>query len=113
MCLPRSNLRYCVAKADSAPCRSDMTAPALDPDAAARVASFGDVAPMRQRGLAAVRAGLEAAPLPADMPEMADITDTAIPGLGGDIPARIYRPRNDIDGPVLVYLHGGGLVMGS
>jgi acetyl esterase len=90
-----------------------MTAPPLDPDAAARVASFGDVAPMRQRGLAAVRAALESAPLPDDMPEMADITDTVIPGPGGDIPARIYRPCNDIDGPVLVYLHGGGLVMGS
>jgi acetyl esterase/lipase len=90
-----------------------MTAPPLDPDAAARVASFGDVAPMRQRGLAAVRAALESAPLPNDMSEMAGITDTVIPGPGGDIPARIYRPRADIGGPVLVYLHGGGLVMGS
>ena len=76
-----------------------MTAPPLDPDAAARVASFGDVAPMRQRGLAAVRAALESAPLPDDMPEMASITNTAIPGPGGDLPARIYRPRNDIAVP--------------
>src|SRR5271163_3450969 len=90
-----------------------MTAPQLDPDAAARVSSFGDVAPMRQRGLAAVREALESAPLPNDMPGMAGITDTVIPGPGGDIPARIYRPRNDIGAPVLVYLHGGGLVMGS
>src|SRR5271168_3102932 len=90
-----------------------MTAPQLDPDAASRVASFGDVAPMRQRGLAAVRAALESTPLPDDMSEMASITNTVIPGPGGDIPARIYHPRNDIDGPVLVYLHGGGLVMGS
>ncbi len=93
--------------------RHDVTATPLDPDAAARVASFGDVAPMRQRGLAAVRAALESAPLPDDMPVMAGITDTVIPGPGGDIPARIYRPCNDIGGPVLVYLHGGGLVMGS
>jgi acetyl esterase len=92
---------------------NEMKAPALDPDAAARAASFGDVAPMRQRGLAAVRAALESTPLPDDMPEMAAITDTVIPGPGGDIPARIYHPRNDIDVPVLVYLHGGGLVMGS
>ncbi len=90
-----------------------MTLPALDPDAAARVAAFGDVAPMRQRGLAAVRAGLEAAPLPADMPEMASVADTVIPGPAGDIPIRIYRPGTERDGPVLVYLHGGGLVMGS
>jgi acetyl esterase len=90
-----------------------MTLPALDPDAAARVAAFGDVAPMRQRGLAAVRAGLEAAPLPAEMPEMASVADTVIPGPGGDLPIRIYRPGTERGGPVLVYLHGGGLVMGS
>ena len=59
-----------------------MTAPLLDPDAAARVASFGDVAPMRQRGLAAVRAALESAPRPDDMPEMASINDTDIPAPG-------------------------------
>ena len=61
-----------------------MTTPALDPDAAVRVASFGDVPPMRQRGLAAVRAAIESAPLPADMPDMATITEAAIPGPGGD-----------------------------
>jgi acetyl esterase len=90
-----------------------MRTPTLDPDAAARIASFGEVPPMRQRGLAAVRSGLESAPLPEAMPEMTTITDTAIPGPGGDIPARIYRPRSEIGGPAVVYLHGGGLVMGS
>lgn len=90
-----------------------MVTPALDPDAAARVASFGPVTPMRQRGLAAVRAGLESAPLPDGMPEMASVTESAIPGAGGDIGIRIYRPTADVPAPVLVYLHGGGLVMGS
>lgn len=63
-----------------------MTSHALDPDAAARIASFGEVAPMRQRGLAAVRAGLESAPLPPDMPEMASITEALVPGAAGDVP---------------------------
>ena len=90
-----------------------MTTPPLDPDAAARVASLGDIPPMRERGLAAVRAGLEAAPLPTEMPAMADVSEVAIPGPAGDIPARIYRPTGGAGGPVLVYLHGGGLVMGS
>lgn len=85
----------------------------LDPDAAARVASFGEIPPMRRRGLAAVRAGLESAPLPDAMPEMARITDASIPGPAGAIPARIYRPVDDPAQPVLVYFHGGGLVMGS
>jgi acetyl esterase len=90
-----------------------MTTPALDPDAAARVASFGDVPPMRQRGLAAMRAAIESAPLPDTMPEMARITGAAIPGPAGPIPARIYCPTGDSRAPVLVYFHGGGLVMGS
>ncbi|OBI32910.1 alpha/beta hydrolase [Mycobacterium sp. E2238] len=90
-----------------------MATPRLDPDAAARIASFGDIPPMRQRGLAAVRAALESAPPPESMPEMAAVTEEAIPGPAGDIPARVYRPDTDSGGPVLVYLHGGGLVMGS
>jgi acetyl esterase len=90
-----------------------MVTPALDPDAAARVASFGPLAPMRERGLAAVRAGLESAPPPEAMPKMAAVTEAAIPGPGGDIGVRVYRPTADTGGPVLVYLHGGGLVMGS
>jgi acetyl esterase len=47
------------------------------------------------------------------MPEMANITDAAIPGPDKPIPVRLYCPTSDSSGPVLVYLHGGGLVMGS
>ncbi len=90
-----------------------MAAPPLDPDAAARVASFGDIPPMRERGLAAVRAAIESAPLPDAMPAMARITNAAIPAPAGTIPARIYRPIDDAGQPALVYLHGGGLVIGS
>ncbi|WP_082948211.1 MULTISPECIES: alpha/beta hydrolase [unclassified Mycobacterium] len=68
---------------------------------------------MRQRGLAAVRAALESAPPPESMAEMAAVTEEAIPGPAGDLPARVYRPDTGSAGPVLVYLHGGGLVMGS
>jgi acetyl esterase/lipase len=86
--------------------------PTLDPDAAARIAS-GDVPPMRQRGLAAVRAGIESAPLPEAMPAMADIAEDVIPGPAGSLAVRIYRPSIDSGQPALVYFHGGGLVMGS
>jgi acetyl esterase len=90
-----------------------MKRPTLDPDAAARIASFGDVPPMRQRGLAAIRTAVESAPLPVDMPEMADTTATTMPGPGGNLDVRVYRPTNDSAQPVVVYFHGGGLVMGS
>ena len=56
---------------------------------------------------------IESAPLPADMPSMAQIEDCAIPGAAGPIPLRIYRPSTESGRPVLVYFHGGGLVMGS
>lgn len=87
--------------------------PQLDPDAAARIASFGPVAPMSERGLAAVRAGLESAPLPDSMPAMAAVHDITAPGPGDDIALRVYRPTPETGGPGLVYLHGGGMVMGS
>ncbi len=88
--------------------------PTLDPDAAARVASFGAAGSIRQRGLHAVRAAIEAAPLPPDMPAMAEIVETNAPGPAGPIPLRIYYPVVSADPlPVLVHFHGGGLVMGS
>lgn len=89
-----------------------MTYPPLDSDAAARVAAFGEIAPMRVRGLAAVREGIESAPRP-EMRPMKSIEDLTAPGPAGPIPVRLYRPTDHVRPPVLVYLHGGGLVMGS
>jgi acetyl esterase len=42
-----------------------------------------------------------------------EIADRAIPGPAGDIPARIYWPAATDVRPLLVYLHGGGWVLGS
>jgi acetyl esterase len=92
--------------------QAKLTVPQLDPDAAARVAQFGDVPPMRERGLAAVREALESAPLPP-MPDMAEVADLTIPGTVGDIPLRVYRPSRQPNPPALVYFHGGGMVLGS
>ncbi|MHA3020650.1 alpha/beta hydrolase [Mycobacterium sp. BMJ-28] len=89
-----------------------MRPPQLDPDAAARVAAIGELPPMRTRGLATVRAGIESAPHPK-MPSMAAVEDLTAPGPAGPIPVRIYRPSTQPRPPVLVYFHGGGLVMGS
>lgn len=90
-----------------------MTQYPLDPDAAERVAAFGPIPPMRQRGLAEVRRTIESAPHPDDMPEMAEIEDRDVPGKAGSVPIRIYRPTPAEDSPVLVYFHGGGMVLGS
>lgn len=68
---------------------------------------------MRQRGLAAVRDGLESAPLPDTMPPMEAIEDRMAPGPSGPIPLRIYRPTTDASSAVVLYFHGGGMVLGS
>ncbi len=67
---------------------------------------------MRTRGLPAVRAGVESAPLP-DMPAMASTENLTAPGPAGSLSVRLYRPSTEERLPVLVYFHGGGLVMGS
>ena len=85
----------------------------LDLDAAQRVALLGDLPPMRHRGLQAVRDSLESAPLPQGLPAMDSIEDRAIPGPAGVVPLRIYRPLVRDRGPVVVYFHGGGMVLGS
>ena len=54
------------------------------------------------------------APRPA-LPEIAvaEVLDRLIPGPGGDIPVRIFRPRPSAVLPVVVYFHGGGFVIGD
>ena len=42
-----------------------------------------------------------------------EVTERVIPGPGGDLKLRIYRPDRPGPLPVLVYYHGGGWVRGS
>ncbi len=41
------------------------------------------------------------------------VRDECVPGPGGAIPVRLYRPPADEALPVMVYLHGGGYILGS
>lgn len=47
--------------------------------------------------------------------EVGPISERIIPGPGGGIPIRLYRPKSATPGnpPVLVYFHGGGHVIGD
>jgi acetyl esterase len=54
------------------------------------------------------------APFNAGGPQMAEALDLRVPGHRGDIPARLFVPRNAAPkSPGLLYLHGGGFVIGS
>jgi acetyl esterase len=44
---------------------------------------------------------------------VASVTNRTIPGPGGEIPVRVYRPEGDAPKPAIVYYHGGGWVIGS
>lgn len=41
------------------------------------------------------------------------VSNTLLPGPGGDIPIRIYQPQGDGPFGILVYFHGGGWVIGD
>lgn len=43
--------------------------------------------------------------------QVAEVSEEAIPGPAGEIPARLYRPENDEALPLVVYYHGGGHVL--
>lgn len=44
---------------------------------------------------------------------MAEVRDLKITARSGDLDARLYRPTARRDGPLMVYYHGGGFVMGD
>jgi acetyl esterase len=56
----------------------------------------------------------DSAELPAE--EVGSVEDITIPGPAGPIPARIYRSKGTSLGdprPILLWLHGGGMVLGA
>ena len=46
-------------------------------------------------------------------PALAAVEPLEIPGPGGAIPCRLYRPSNARPLPALVYFHGGGWILGN
>ncbi len=44
---------------------------------------------------------------------VAEIAEREVPGPGGGIPVRVYRPDGDAPLPMVVYFHGGGWTIGS
>lgn len=75
--------------------------------------SKADVPPLNTLSPAEAREQMVAASATLGAPDSVDsIEDRAIPGSGGAIPIRIYKPAGD-GLPMVVYFHGGGWVIGS
>ena len=49
----------------------------------------------------------------ADAPEVHEVIDSVVEGPAGSIPVRVYHPGDERPLPALVYIHGGGWVVGS
>ena len=63
-----------------------------------------------RKGFVAMSAGTVR---PDQVVQVGSVEDLTVPGAGGDRPARLYRPATDGPHPTVVYLHGGGFVLGD
>jgi acetyl esterase len=67
--------------------------------------------PLSEVPLEAVRGRL--APPPGEPTPVAQVIDRTIPGPEGDIKIRIYRPHAREGLPLLLFMHGGGFILGD
>lgn len=60
----------------------------------------------------AARKAMESRPL-APGPELPEVQDLMVPSDEGNIPVRLFKPNTDGNLPLLIWMHGGGWVIGS
>jgi acetyl esterase len=84
---------------------------ALDPDARELHDTLIEQ-PLNLDDLETTRRLVSSAPTPP-APELEVVEDLTAQGPNGDIPLRLYRPSVGADLPAIVWLHGGGFVIGD
>jgi acetyl esterase/lipase len=73
-----------------------------------------ELPPLESMSPADARAFMEAsAAMRPPGPDVGEVIDGVLPGAGGDLPYRLYRPATPGPHPIVVYFHGGGWVLGS
>jgi acetyl esterase len=89
----------------------------LDPEIQAILGGMNAIGgpPAHEVPVAQARLGheTEAKELSGPGPVVAEVRDVDVPGPGGAIPVRVYRPETAGTPPAVAYFHGGGWVVGS
>ena len=87
----------------------------LDPQVEAyrRERHAAGVRPLHELSVAEAREAELSELQPAFPEPVAQVFDRTLPGIEGDVPVRFYLPEAARPLPVLVYLFGGGWVLGS
>ena len=87
----------------------------FDPDAAARIAARYSPSrkPFHQSTVEEVRAGDNMTGAGVSGPQLHRVEDRTIDGPFGPIPIRVYSPHDEPGTPLMVYLHGGGWMLGD
>ncbi len=87
----------------------------LDTDAqiAARAMAAALPKPLRELGPETARELLATPPRPQPMNTVGNVENREIPSRAGNLAARIYRDTAATDAPALLYMHGGGFILGT
>ncbi|WP_406635169.1 alpha/beta hydrolase [Amycolatopsis sp. WGS_07] len=72
----------------------------------------GPEPPYHRYGVDSIRAMFDASPGDSAIP-VHDVRELAVPTAAVDLRVRCYRPTADSDLPAVLYLHGGGFVLGT
>ncbi|WP_276299623.1 alpha/beta hydrolase [Halorussus lipolyticus] len=78
-------------------------------------AVVSEVPPLNQLSIEQARRGYaDYLSVERDIGSLADVRDSVVPGPDGNtIPIRVYTPEGDGPFPVLVWMHGGGFMLGD
>ena len=87
----------------------------LDPKAKALIDAMSamPLPPWSELDAVTFRGMMDAGRFPPPDITLAEVSERDIPGPGGTMRVRIYRPVEGDNQPALVYFHGGGFVIGS